>query len=499
MKQLPNLLIVDDLQANLILLEAITKSIQVNLIKAFSGTEALEKTRGVELALAIIDVRMPEMDGFELAMNLNKERLGDKVPVIFLTAEYFNEEDVSKGYDSGAVDYIFKPINRQILISKINVFLDLFNQRQTILSNAVQLRKYADDLTESNFSLKKSEEKYRNYIDYAPNGVFVMDNAGRFLEVNDALCRMSGYSKNELLQMSVLDILHEASQEELKNQIDNLHTSEILKTDLSFSHKDGSNHWCSLNAVVLDEQRILAFTKDITSRKKMEEDLKSSLDQLQQLSKYMEKATENERKTIARELHDDLGQALTAVKMDLGIIKQRVEDQDLVIRVSKTSDLVGETIKTVQRVTAQLRPEIIDDLGLEAAIKWYTKEFSQRNGIEIYLDMDSEIVFSPDDSLTLFRIMQESLTNIARHSKATRVEISYSNNNGIIHFRISDNGIGIKEDGLNSKKSFGIIGIKERAISLSGSCTISSPNGEGTVIHLTFPRDKKRTYENFNL
>jgi PAS domain S-box-containing protein len=499
MEQLPSLLIVDDRKENLFLLEAITKHIKVNLIKALSGAEALEKTNGIELALAIIDVRMPEMDGYELAMKLNKDRLGDKVPVIFLTAEYFNEAEVSKGYDSGAVDYIFKPINRQILLSKINVFLDLFGQKQTIIGNALQLGKYADDLTESNFSLKKSETKYRNYIDYAPDGVFVTDEIGHFLEVNDAVCRITGYSKNELLQMSVLDMLNETSQEEIKRQFRNSPKSGILKADLSFIHKDGSNRWWSLNAVELDEKRILAFTKDITSRKKMEEDLKSSLNQLQQLSKYMEKARENERKTIARELHDDLGQALTAVKMDLGIIKQRVEDQELILRISKASDLVGETIKTVQRLTSQLRPEIIDDLGLEAAIKWYTKEFSQRNGIEIYLDMDSEIPLSPDDSLTVFRIMQESLTNIARHSKANRVEISFSNDNGMIHFKISDNGVGIKEDGLNSKKSFGIIGIKERAISLSGSCTIYSKNGEGTVIHLSFPLNKKWTYEGFNL
>jgi len=499
MEQLPSLLIVDDKKENLFLLEAITKHIKVNLIKALSGAEALEKTHGVELALAIIDVRMPGMDGYELAIKLNKERLEDKVPVIFLTAEYFNEDEVSKGYDSGAVDYIFKPINRQILLSKIEVFLDLFGQKQTIIRNAEQLVKYADDLGESNLSLRKSEEKYRNYIDHAPDGVFVMDENGHFLEVNDAICRITGYSKNELLQMSVLDMLLEESKEEIKIQFINSPKSGSLKADLAFKHKKGSNRWWSINAVVMDEKRLLAFTKDITTRKKMEEDLKSSLNQLQQLSKYMEKARESERKTIARELHDDLGQALTAVKMDLGIIKQGVTDQDRILRISKASDLVGETITTVQRLTSQLRPEIIDDLGLEAAIKWYTKEFSQRHGIEIYLDMDSEIPLSPDDSLTVFRIMQESLTNIARHSKANRVEISFSNDNGIIHFKISDNGVGIREDGLNSKKSFGIIGIKERAIALSGSCKIYSKNGEGTVIHLTFPLNKKWTYEGFNL
>jgi PAS domain S-box-containing protein len=499
MDQLPSLLIVDDVKENLFLLEAITKHIKVNLIKALSGAEALEKAHGVELALAIIDVRMPGMDGYELAIKLNEERLGDKVPVIFLTAEYFNEAEVSKGYNSGAVDYIFKPINQQILLSKIRVFLDLFGQKQIIIRNAVQLGKYADDLTESNFSLRKSEEKYRNYIDHAPDGVFVMDESAHFLEVNDAICRITGYSKNKLLRMSVRDMLHEESLEEIEIQFRNVTKIGSLKADLAFIHKNGSNRWWSLNAVVLDEKRLLAFTKDITSRKKMEEDLKSSLDQLQQLSKYMEKARESERKTIARELHDDLGQALTAVKMDIGIIKQGVTDQEHILRISKASDLIGETIKTVQRLTSQLRPEIIDDLGLEAAIKWYTKEFSQRHGIEIYLDMDSEIPLPSDDSLTVFRILQESLTNIARHSGATQVEISFSNDKGIIHFKISDNGIGIKEEGLNSKKSFGIIGIKERAISLAGSCNIYSNNGEGTVIHLTFPLNKKWNYEGFNL
>jgi len=499
MDLLPNLLIVDDIKENLSLLEAITRQVKVNLIKALSGVEALEKTRGVELALAIIDVRMPEMDGYELAMKLNEERTGDKVPVIFLTAEYFNEADVSKGYDSGAVDYIFKPLNRQILLSKIRVFIDLFDQKQTIFRNAVELGKYTDDLTESNISLRMSEEKYRNYIDHAPDGVFVTNESGHFLEVNDAGCRITGYSKNELLRMSVLDILHVESQEEMKIQFKKSPLGGIFKADLSYIHKNGSTRWWSLNAVVLDENRILAFIKDITSRKKIEEDLKSSLNQLQQLSKYVEKSRESERKAMARELHDDLGQALTAVKMDLGIIKQRVADHDLTLRILKASDLVGETIKTVQRLTSQLRPDIIDDLGLEAAIKWYTKEFSQRSGIEIYLDMDSEIQLSPDDSLTVFRILQESLTNIARHSQANRVEISFSNDNGIIQFKISDNGVGIKEEGLNSKKSFGIIGMKERAISLAGSCNIYSTNGEGTIIHLTFPLDKKWTYEGFNL
>ncbi|MCX6236993.1 MAG: response regulator [Bacteroidia bacterium] len=374
MKHLPNLLIVDDTEINLTILESIIKKIKVNLIKAESGSEALQKTQGIELALAIIDVRMPGMNGYELALKMNEERSDDKVPIIFLTANYINEMEVFKGYDTGAVDYISKPIHNHILISKINVFLDLFNQKQTIIRDVALLKESADELTMANTALKKSEEK-----------------------------------------------------------------------------------------------------------------LKGALEQLQQLTQYTEKAREEERKSISRELHDDLGQALTAVKIDLGIIRQIVSDSEVVVKINIVSALVGETIKTVQRLTSQLRPEILDDLGLEAAIEWYTNEFSQRNGVEVMLLMDSGLAIAPDTSLTLFRIMQESLTNIARHSKATRVEIVLRTTSESINFRISDNGIGITENEIKSKKSFGIIGMRERAASLGGTLDIYRENDHGTEIKLIFP------------
>jgi signal transduction histidine kinase len=357
MNQLPNLLIVDDIKANLLLLRSVTKKLELNLIEASSGSEALEKTQGMELALAIIDVRMPEMDGYELAMKLNGGRQEDKVPVIFLTANYFNEIEVFKGYDSGAVDYIIKPVNHRILLGKIEIFLDLFNQKQTIKENAAQLKK---------------------------------------------------------------------SSEELKN----------------------------------------------------------SLDQLHQLTQHIEQVRENERVAISRELHDDLGQALTAVKIDLGIIKQKIQDENLILRMNKVTALVSDTIKTVQRITAQLRPDIIDDLGFVPAIEWYAKEFSERTGIKVLLDLELDIFISPDTSLTLFRIVQESLTNIARHSKATLAEINICKEEKAIQLRISDNGTGITKNEIESKKSFGIMSMKERATSVGGSFYIYSEGGNGTSIKI---------------
>ena len=156
MNHLPIILIVDDTEENLLYLELVIQKINVNIIRALSGYEALEKTQGIELALAIIDVRMPGMNGYELAVKINKERPEEKVPIIFMTANYFSEAELSKGYNSGAVDYIFKQFDRNNLLSKIGVFIDLFNQKQTILYNARLLKSSADDLSNANEALRKS-------------------------------------------------------------------------------------------------------------------------------------------------------------------------------------------------------------------------------------------------------------------------------------------------------------------------------------------------------
>lgn len=374
MKQLPNILIVDDSPDNLFLLIAILKEFKINIIEAFSGIEALEKIKGVKVALAIVDVQMPEMNGYELSLKLNEEHSEEKVPVIFLTAKYASELDVFKGYDTGAVDFIQKPIANYILQSKIKIFIDLFHQKQTILMNTELLKQTADKLTQLNATLEMKEVE-----------------------------------------------------------------------------------------------------------------LKKALEQQHQLAHYTQKAIEDERKSISRELHDELGQALTSVKIDLGLVKQSFSNPIALVKLENVITHVGETIKTVRKLTSQLRPEIIDDIGFDAAVEWYTQEFAIRNGIEISLDMDTEIELSTDASLIVYRVMQESLTNISKHAKATQVQIGMGRIGESIHFLISDNGIGINEREMTKSKSFGILGMKERAFSLGGTFNISGRKEGGTLLKLIFP------------
>lgn len=275
MKNLPNILIVDDSKENLFLLVSVLREINVNLIQAISGFEALEKSVGIELALAIIDVRMPVMNGYELAIKLNENRTGDKVPVIFLTASNIDELEVFKGYSYGAVDYMFKPFNAHVLLCKTNVFLDLFNQKQVVRKDAELLKISAEELIQVNAALKISEEKYRSYIDKAPEGVFVTDETGKYIEVNDAASLITGYTKDELLTMYIPDMLFEESLHDGLVQFNKVVKTGVSKADLPFRHKNGSKRWWTIESVKLSESRFLGITNDITELKELEESLRS--------------------------------------------------------------------------------------------------------------------------------------------------------------------------------------------------------------------------------
>jgi signal transduction histidine kinase len=269
------------------------------------------------------------------------------------------------------------------------------------------------------------------------------------------------------------------------------------KSERIYLHKNGSERWWSIESVQLTNQLYLCFTQDITDRKQAEQKLRHSLTQLHQLTQHIEEVRENERVVIARELHDDLGQALTAVKIDLGIINQRITEPDLRLKVEQVSELVRNTIFTVQRLTSELRPQIIEDLGLEAAIEWYSTDFAQRNQLTVDCHLDPEISsFSPSTSLTIFRIIQESLTNVSRYAKANRVEIELIQLEDQVEMSITDDGIGISESEINSKKSFGIIGMKERTGSLGGTFEISKGKEKGTVVRISFPLSKTDKNEN---
>lgn len=239
------------------------------------------------------------------------------------------------------------------------------------------------------------------------------------------------------------------------------------------------------------------LVREVEQRRRSEDKLRVSKDKLnrtlliaQKLSQHMESARENERRSIAREIHDELGQALTALKLDLFWLQNQAftEDEEYAGKIDSMIAMVGDTVKSVQRISSELRPRLLDDLGMVAAIDWLSKEFVKRTGIRCSLVLDNVGNCTGTACATaLFRIFQEALTNITRHAQATKVDALVECLDGSALLVVADNGIGIHADQLVSEESFGLLGIRERALMCGGEAEITGLPGKGTTIRITIP------------
>ena len=263
----PNILIVDDSKEMLAYMEIVLRSTKAKILAANSGSKALQLIKDKELALAIVDVQMPEMNGYTLALKINENRVGAIVPIIFLTAVYQDQVEILKGYESGAVDYIFKPVNKGILLSKINVFLELYNQRINLPEDSGLLKKFEENLSRSNAELADSQEKFRSFIEHAPDGVFIMNREGQFIEMNEAVSTISGFSKEELLRMKLHQLMTESVHEKWTSFLMKFLHTGTANAELTYRQKNGKIRWCSLNGVKISEDQYLCFFKDITQTK----------------------------------------------------------------------------------------------------------------------------------------------------------------------------------------------------------------------------------------
>ena len=230
--------------------------------------------------------------------------------------------------------------------------------------------------------------------------------------------------------------------------------------------------------------------KEMRGRERAEEDQRRSFQQLRALAARMQTAREEERARVAREIHDQLGQALTAIRIDLTVLlpKAPANAEPNLQRQETVFRLLDEAIHSVRRIATDLRPGVLDDLGLAAAIEWAVEEFQARTGVEGYVRLpDADIALDAERATALFRILQEALTNIARHAKATRATVRLAKEEGNLWLEIRDNGGGIREEQLAGGRSLGILGMRERAILLGGELNISGSPENGTTVKVRIP------------
>ncbi len=235
---------------------------------------------------------------------------------------------------------------------------------------------------------------------------------------------------------------------------------------------------------------LISVLRDVTERRRFEEDLRYSQEQLRALSLHQESVREDERTGIARELHDELGQLLTAMKMDISWLSRHLDTIDPGRVRDKLGSMMSVTetsIASVQRMSSQLRPGVLDDLGLVAALEWLAKDFQQRSGIHCDAVVDDTLEIGGQHATVLFRICQESLTNVARHAQASKVNVVLSRRDASVALTVSDNGKGITTAEIEHPRSFGVIGMRERARALGGTLTISGAPGMGASVEVVLP------------
>lgn len=347
-------------------------------------------------------------------------------------------------------------------------------------------------------ALRDANDRYHQTIDSVMDAIIAVDAEHNILLFNPAAERMFGIPKGEMLGQPLSRLLPERVREGHSLLMDRFMASRgqsramASNMEITGVRADGTEFpiESTISQTMVDgKPQLTAVLRDITQRRRAEEELREMNRQLRSLSASLQDVREQERSRIAMELHDDLGQQLTGLKLELSWLGGRLKEgrQATAEEVGAMRQLLDTAIASVRRIATDLRPPILDDLGFGEAVRWQTAEFAKRSGLDIALDLQAQALVDDDLVATaLFRIVQESLTNVARHAGATKVKVSLTADETNLLLTVSDNGTGI--DAVASKgNGIGLVSMRERATALGGKFNIAGVPGDGTTIEVTLP------------
>ncbi|HXU92069.1 MAG TPA: PAS domain S-box protein, partial [Gallionella sp.] len=344
-------------------------------------------------------------------------------------------------------------------------------------------------------TLQKQKEFMWQVLDTDPNLIFVKNAEGRFILVNKAMADACGRTVQEMIWKKNAEVYPDQPLEVagfLAADRDVIQERREVVLTESAKLPDGRQRWyLTIKRPMIEDNgavSVLGIAMDITEQRQSEMKLALSYKELQRLSSHLENALEDERTRIARELHDEMGATLAAMKMRLAWLASRLPLQmrHLAEETEHISELVSDGIQTVRQIVHKLRPSLLEDVGLVAAIEDYVKKFRQHTGIECMLSLPGqEFVPEQGQAATLFRILQESLSNVAKHAQASRVDVILTKRGKSLLLVVEDNGIGFELG--RKEKSFGLLGIRERALMAGGKARISSEPGKGARISISIP------------
>ena len=388
-----------------------------------------------------------------------------------------------------------------------------------LMEDAVAVRR---ELEQSAAELRESEERLRLAAEATGFGTYDFDPARRFLVWSPQVFGIVGLLETtEVRKEVLLSLVHSYDRQKVARQIKHaLDPAGPDRHEFEFRivRPDGELRWLRDTGRTIFEGeggarrpvRVIGTLQDITKRKRAEErlhqfteqlesrvedrtaELKSVQEQLRALTTRLHELQEQERAQLARELHDEFGAALTALKIDLYSTVRQLPDKinGVETKVKGMSDLIDDTLESLRRTAALLRPRLLDDFGLVAAIEWQCLEFERRTGVRCVTNLPRDVGLDRQRSTVLFRILQESLTNVTRHARATEVVVRLRDNRSKVLLKIKDNGIGISAEAISDHKSIGLFGMQERAYAFGGQVRFTGGNNQGTTVTVEIPLDK---------
>ena len=344
-------------------------------------------------------------------------------------------------------------------------------------------------------SLRQSEEIYRTIFENTGTAMAILDDSVIVALANSEFAKLSGFDNHEIEgRKNFMDFVEAGDKDRLlkyhrSRRIDP--ASAPRNYEFHFIDKHGiiKDIFTTANIIPGSAKSVLSLL-DITEMKKVQDDLMHSREQLRNLHKHAQDVREGERTRVAREIHDELGQVLTALKMDLSYLSRKFpqETKPLHNKINLMLKFIDMTIQSVKRITMDLRPGLLDHLGLVPAIEWQAEEFQKRTGISCKVKVDPEdISLDKDQATTVFRIFQETLTNAARHANASHIETTLKAYDGMLKMIVKDNGKGITRKQIADPKSFGLMGIRERAYFCGGDVMFTGKKGHGTSVIVSIP------------
>jgi PAS domain S-box-containing protein len=469
------ILCADDTEAQRYAVARVLRRAGFRVIEASTGRQALEMS-ATGPDLVVLDVNLPDMTGIEVCRHIKSNEATMRIPVLQVSATFVSTEARVAGLEGGADAYLIQPIEPEELTATIRALLRV---------------RRADEL------LWKSQMQYRSFFEANPLPCLVFDSALMcILAANPAAVQYYGYSKEEFLKLDLRELI---APEERESVLAVLSGASALRTQQSWKHKvrggrlaDVEMVWAPLE---LDGRNVrLMIVQDITERQeRLAVERKEEIRRL--LLERVLQAQEDERRRIARELHDEAGQLMTSLLVGLRSLSDARRLVDAKNQAKRLREIASGAISELGRLAHGLHSSILDNLGLEVAIRRYADDFSQAYPIRFDLDFGEVdfTEFSRDGQIQLYRIVQEALTNVARHSEAKRVSVRFERAPCEVHLTIRDDGRGFRSIGGHDSPSrhLGIEGMRQRAAILKGTLDVASQRDGGVQISLRIPRQTR--------